>query len=99
MNKNPIYSTIQWMTLGCLLVFNHFVLKYKIWINSVVTVIILFISIRTTDILFKILSTTFGRIGSQVLPLGWQYKWFELLALSILIVILTEFIYKINRRY
>jgi len=100
LDTNPIFSFIKWILLGCLFIFNYKIIKYKIWINIIITILISTLSNLTASSLIETIIEKFVEFENQTTPYGWQfkYKWFELLLIGICMVILTEITFKINRR-
>lgn len=99
-DTNPIYNTVYWIVILCLFAFNHFVLVYKIWLNLILTCLIVFISVSSTMWLSSKIIQALVQMDNQVTPYGWhfKYKWFELSLIGIMIVILTELIFGVTRR-
>ena len=105
MDRNVMYDTIVCGMIGYILIYNHFIFKYKIWLNLLFAGIVVKTAVIISDPLFRITIQEFVKHGNNIKPIGWEfnYKWFELLLVGILLVLLTEMLFWIfnqfNKRY
>jgi len=98
LDANYTFETIMWILFGCLLVFNHVVLKYKIWSNILISPFIAFVAALISGSIFYSAIAKLVEMDHEVTPLGWhfKYKWLVLLLTGIWLIILTEIVFLIN---
>ena len=96
----PGYMIILMAMLLGYFAFNHFVLKQRIRINIIYSVLTYLISTIISVRIFVLIMDYLERMDQQMTPLGWQYnyKWYELLIVGLLLVISTELIGKKLRK-
>jgi len=100
MDSSSIYTIIICVLVSSLFVFNYYILNYTMWANVVITYVVFKLSILVSNKLLWLILRKIENSNSKDLPLGWQYnyKWFEFLFISLIMVIISELIFAIKKR-
>ena len=91
---NPGY---KWTAIGIFIgfaIFNHFALKFNIYLNVIYSVLAGFLSFWCAKFINYSLIGLFVKLDNQKTQLGWEfkYKWMDLFFFAILLILMTEFI-------
>jgi|GEM_PF-4591025 hypothetical protein len=99
MDTSLIFTIVMCMLISSAFVFNHYFLRYTIWLNVIITCIIFKLSVIITNKLMWLALRKIETLNAENLPLGWQYnyKWFEFLVVGLIMVVISELVFNIKK--
>lgn len=98
---NLLFSIMLYVMIGFMIAFNYYVLDYAFWLNLVTVILIVVLSRFMAHIVVQLVVFRLEQADQQQTPLGWQfkYKWLELGAAGLFMVIWTEVGYIITNKF
>ncbi|HTF82374.1 MAG TPA: hypothetical protein VL947_11635 [Cytophagales bacterium] len=95
LDSHPVYDSLIILIIVFIALLNQIYMQYKIWFNGVGTIICFKVSCWSTQKIFFIYHPPLNKFFAKGLPQYWYFnvKWFELLVISIMMLLLCELFY------
>jgi hypothetical protein len=95
LDTNPVFQSLLYLIMACLVLFNHVVMGYKLITNLVISIVIIPVGLVLSHLVLHSLVGMLMKLDNQVTPLGWhfKYKWYHLFVYGAVLIALSEWGY------